>query len=114
MQLSELEHGKHPAQQRLIMEELLAHNLSLLAVRAGEQRHKASPLPAKDSLKQQLLSALPFTPTQAQDRVVAEIETDMAKDFPMMRLVQGDVGSGKHWSPRWPHYVLLPMANGSR
>ncbi|UYA62542.1 ATP-dependent DNA helicase RecG [Pectobacterium sp. F1-1] len=95
MQLSELEHGKHPAQQRLIMEELLAHNLSMLAVRAGEQRHKASSLQENDGLKQQLLAALPFTPTQAQKRVVAEIETDMAKDFPMMRLVQGDVGSGK-------------------
>ncbi|WJV55946.1 ATP-dependent DNA helicase RecG [Pectobacteriaceae bacterium CE90] len=95
MQLSELEQGKHPAQQRLIMEELLAHNLSMLAVRAGAQRHQALPLPPDNSLKLRLLAALPFTPTQAQERVVAEIENDMSRPFPMMRLVQGDVGSGK-------------------
>ncbi len=47
------------------------------------------------SLKQQLLSALPFTPTRAQQRVVAEIENDLSQTQPMMRLVQGDVGSGK-------------------
>ncbi|MFP1920191.1 ATP-dependent DNA helicase RecG [Lonsdalea quercina] len=95
MQLSELEQGKHPAQQRLIMEELLAHNLSMLAARAGAQRHLALALPPRDALKQQLLAALPFSPTRAQERVVAEIEQDLNHPFPMMRLVQGDVGSGK-------------------
>ncbi|RAT28163.1 ATP-dependent DNA helicase RecG [Lonsdalea populi] len=95
MQLSKLEQGKHPAQQRLIMEELLAHNLSMLAARAGAQRHHALALPPRDTLKQQLLAALPFSPTQAQDRVVAEIEQDLNHPYPMMRLVQGDVGSGK-------------------
>ena len=95
MQLSELEQGKHPAQQRLIMEELLAHNLSMLAARAGAQRYHALALPPRDTLKQQLLAALPFSPTQAQDRVVAEIEQDLNHPYPMMRLVQGDVGSGK-------------------
>ncbi|MFP1737341.1 ATP-dependent DNA helicase RecG [Lonsdalea quercina] len=95
MQLSELEQGKHPAQQRLIMEELLAHNLSMLAARAGAQRHHALALPPRDTLKQQLLSALPFSPTRAQERVVAEIEQDLNHPYPMMRLVQGDVGSGK-------------------
>lgn len=95
MQLSELEQGKHPAQQRLIMEELLAHNLSMLAARAGAQRYHALALPPRDSLKQQLLAALPFSPTQAQERVVAEIEQDLNHPYPMMRLVQGDVGSGK-------------------
>ncbi|MFP1793923.1 ATP-dependent DNA helicase RecG [Lonsdalea quercina] len=95
MQLSELEQGKHPAQQRLIMEELLAHNLSMLAARAGAQRHHALALPPRDTLKQQLLTALPFSPTRAQERVVAEIEQDLNHPYPMMRLVQGDVGSGK-------------------
>ncbi|WP_033568908.1 ATP-dependent DNA helicase RecG [Dickeya undicola] len=95
VQLAELEQGKHPAQQRLVMEELLAHHLSMLAVRAGAQRHHALALASKDNLKQQLLAALPFSPTGAQQRVVAEIEQDMNKPFPMMRLVQGDVGSGK-------------------
>lgn len=94
-QLSELEHGKHPAQVRLIMEELLAHHLSMLAVRAGAQRHRALSLQAQDELKTRLLAALPFALTQAQTRVVHEIEADMEKPFPMMRLVQGDVGSGK-------------------
>ncbi|PPZ39203.1 ATP-dependent DNA helicase RecG, partial [Escherichia coli] len=75
--------------------ELLAHNLSMLAVRAGAQRYQALSLPANDHLKQRLLASLPFSPTAAQARVVSEIEADMTKDFPMMRLVQGDVGSGK-------------------
>ncbi|WP_049854809.1 ATP-dependent DNA helicase RecG [Dickeya fangzhongdai] len=95
VQLAELEQGKHPAQQRLVMEELLAHHLSMLAVRAGAQRQHALALKPKDNLKQQLLAALPFSPTGAQQRVVAEIEQDMNRSFPMMRLVQGDVGSGK-------------------
>lgn len=95
MQLADLESGKHAAQHRLILEELLSHNLSMLALRAGAQRYYAQPLITNDTLKQRLLAALPFTPTGAQNRVVAEIEQDLAKDFPMMRLVQGDVGSGK-------------------
>ncbi len=95
MQLVDLESGKHPAQHRLILEELLAHNLSMLALRAGAQRYHAQPLTANDTLKETLLAALPFRPTGAQNRVVAEIEQDMGQDFPMMRLVQGDVGSGK-------------------
>lgn len=95
VQLSELELGKHPAQRRLILEELLAHNLSMLALRAGAQRYHALSLGHDDVLKQNFLAALPFRPTLAQQRVVAEIEQDMTKDVPMMRLVQGDVGSGK-------------------
>ena len=95
IQLADLEQGKHPAQRRLIMEELLAHNLSMLAVRAGAQSYRALPLLAEQQLKQRFLAALPFTPTHAQQRVVAEIEQDMAHNFPMMRLIQGDVGSGK-------------------
>ncbi|END65190.1 ATP-dependent DNA helicase RecG [Escherichia coli P0299483.1] len=95
LQLSDLETGQHPAQRRLILEELLAHNLSMLALRAGAQRFHAQPLSANDALKNKLLAALPFKQTGAQARVVAEIERDMALDVPMMRLVQGDVGSGK-------------------
>ncbi|AER30649.1 ATP-dependent DNA helicase RecG [Pantoea ananatis] len=95
VKLSELESGHHPAQRRLILEELLAHNLSMLAVRAGAQRHYALPMPARHTLSDKLLAALPFSPTSAQKRVVAEIEKDLANDFPMLRLVQGDVGSGK-------------------
>ncbi|WP_139766727.1 DEAD/DEAH box helicase, partial [Salmonella enterica] len=53
------------------------------------------PLSTNNILKDNLLASLPFKPTSAQARVVAEIEHDMALDVPMMRLVQGDVGSGK-------------------
>ncbi|SUB05417.1 ATP-dependent DNA helicase RecG [Pantoea agglomerans] len=95
LKLNELESGRHPAQRRLILEELLAHNLSMLAVRAGAQRYYALPMLPRHNLSDQLLAALPFSPTNAQKRVVAEIEKDLANDFPMMRLVQGDVGSGK-------------------
>ncbi|ELY9422823.1 ATP-dependent DNA helicase RecG [Cronobacter dublinensis] len=95
MKLEDVESGQHPAQRRLILEELLAHNLSMLALRAGAQRYHTQALTAKDSLKNQLLASLPFKPTGAQARVVAEVEHDMALDIPMMRLVQGDVGSGK-------------------
>jgi ATP-dependent DNA helicase RecG len=95
IQLADLEQGKHPAQKRLILEELLAHNLSMLAVRAGAQSYKALSLTPDDQLKKRFLAQLPFAPTGAQNRVVADIEADMQKGFPMMRLVQGDVGSGK-------------------
>ncbi len=93
--LSQFDEGKHPAQVRLIMEELLAQNLSMLAVRSKGQQDSAISLPRADKFKQQLLAQLPFSPTNAQTRVVNEIEQDLAKPHPMMRLVQGDVGSGK-------------------
>jgi ATP-dependent DNA helicase RecG len=93
--LADLEQGKHPAQRRLILEELLAHNLSMLAVRAGVRKDLALALTPGPQLKQRFLSLLPFTPTGAQRRVVDEIEQDLAQPVPMMRLVQGDVGSGK-------------------
>lgn len=94
-QLAELESGQHPALKRIVLEELLAHHLSMLAVRAGAQRYHALPLPPQETLKSQFLAQLPFSPTNAQQRVVAEIEQDLEKPVPMMRLIQGDVGSGK-------------------
>ncbi|MGL4381121.1 MAG: ATP-dependent DNA helicase RecG [Vibrio sp.] len=93
--LGQFEQGRHPAQVRLIMEELLAQNLSMLAIRSQGQQDAALPLVPVHQLKQQLLAQLPFSPTQAQQRVVAEIEADLSQAQPMMRLVQGDVGSGK-------------------
>ncbi|MGC6248611.1 ATP-dependent DNA helicase RecG [Bisgaard Taxon 45] len=90
-----LEKGTHPAQQRLIFEELLAHNLAMQKVRVGTQQFSAYPLSYRTDLKQRFLLQLPFTPTHAQARVTQEIEQDLAHPFPMMRLVQGDVGSGK-------------------
>ena len=90
-----LEQGTHPAQQRLVFEELLAQNLSLLRVREQGQQVKAIALEPTNPLEAQFLAQLPFAPTNAQSRVVSEIKTDMQHAYPMMRLVQGDVGSGK-------------------
>lgn len=95
IRLENLEQGKHPAQQRLIFEELLAHNLAMQKVRLGTQQFLAQPLFHQTDLKQKFLSQLPYSPTQAQQRVVQDIERDLAQHYPMMRLVQGDVGSGK-------------------
>ncbi|HDR1920550.1 TPA: ATP-dependent DNA helicase RecG [Pasteurella multocida] len=93
--LEALEKGTHPAQQRLIFEELLAHNLAMQKVRIGTQQFSAYSLSYQTDLKQRFLAQLPFTPTDAQVRVTQEIEQDLTHPFPMMRLVQGDVGSGK-------------------
>lgn len=93
--LQQFELGKHPAQRRLIIEELLAQNLSMLDVRSKGQQDQSLPLNCIGQLKQRLLATLPFTPTNAQARVVGEIEKDLQQPPPMMRLVQGDVGSGK-------------------
>ncbi|MGT3003949.1 ATP-dependent DNA helicase RecG [Pasteurella multocida] len=93
--LEALEKGTHPAQQRLIFEELLAHNLAMQKVRISTQQFSAYPLSYQTDLKQRFLAQLPFTPTDAQVRVTQEIEQDLTHPFPMMRLVQGDVGSGK-------------------
>ena len=90
-----MEEGKHPAQLRLIKEELLAHNLSMLKLRAANDDHPAVVLAIDIPLEKNFLASLPFSPTGAQARVTAEIRTDLLKPLPMMRLVQGDVGSGK-------------------
>lgn len=90
-----LEQGIHPAQQRLVFEELLAQNLSLLKIREQGQQVKAVVLSSNNELESKFLSNLPFAPTNAQNRVVTEIKGDLQHAYPMMRLVQGDVGSGK-------------------
>jgi ATP-dependent DNA helicase RecG len=90
-----LSEGKHPAQQRLILEELMAHHLSILQMRANNEVQPGFALPSDDTLQQQFLATLPFSPTNAQSRVVREIMYDLQQPYPMMRLVQGDVGSGK-------------------
>ena len=90
-----LEKGEHPAQKRLIFEELLAHNLAMQQLRLGVKQQYSEPLSYKTDLKQRFLESLPFQPTNAQKRVTEDIERDLAQPSPMMRLVQGDVGSGK-------------------
>jgi ATP-dependent DNA helicase RecG len=86
---------RHPAQRRLAFEELLAHQLSLKLLRQRIQSDPGWPLTSAGSLKSSLLKALPFRMTAAQSRVLLEIESDLAKPKPMLRLVQGDVGCGK-------------------
>ncbi len=90
-----LESGQHPAQQRLIFEELVAQQLSMLQLRSQSQAQQARSYHRDLAYTPKLLAALPFSPTRAQQRVLAEIDTDLAKTEPMLRLVQGDVGSGK-------------------
>jgi ATP-dependent DNA helicase RecG len=87
--------GTHPAQRRLAIEELLAHHLSLRRQRLALQRHRAPALKGKGTLLKALVKVLPFKLTGAQQRVFAQIREDIAKPSPMLRLVQGDVGSGK-------------------
>jgi len=87
--------GTHPAQRRLAMEELLAHHLSLRRQRIALQRHHAPALKGGDKRVRQLRQSLPFRLTGAQQRVFAQIREDLARPHPMLRLVQGDVGSGK-------------------
>ena len=87
--------GIHPFQQRLVFEELLAHHFSLLRLRQDMQSHKAIPLSRGEALHDALLDSLPFSLTGAQQNVVDEITVDIQKSMPMLRLVQGDVGSGK-------------------
>ena len=90
-----LQAGRHPAQRRLALEEMLAHHLSLRRQRISLQAHAATPLPAKGKAVAQLLAALPFQLTEAQSRVFDEVQRDLARPMPMLRLVQGDVGAGK-------------------
>jgi len=87
--------GWHPAQRRLAFEELLAHQLSLRALRQRQQRIAAPALNGGWEYRQRLLERLPFQLTSAQQRVVDEISRDLGHSHPMLRLVQGDVGSGK-------------------
>ncbi|WP_211827450.1 ATP-dependent DNA helicase RecG [Kistimonas asteriae] len=87
--------GQHPAQQRLAFEELLAHHLSLQKIRLRIRRQEGHPMPARQRLTTQFLEQLPFKPTGAQQRVAKEIGQDLSQSAPMLRLVQGDVGSGK-------------------
>ena len=94
-QLEQLKERTHPACQRLIVEELTAHQLSMLYRRKQLHQHKAPKCDKKSPLADKLLANLPFSLTAAQNRVVNEITSDMATSIPMLRLVQGDVGAGK-------------------
>ncbi|MGS0706501.1 ATP-dependent DNA helicase RecG [Acinetobacter sp. ANC 3781] len=91
----QLAQGSHPAQQRLIFEELVAHQISLLSRRAYIQQIEAPSFSPSKNFAKQLLGSLPFSLTGAQKRVSKEIVQDLKQNKPMLRLVQGDVGAGK-------------------
>jgi ATP-dependent DNA helicase RecG len=86
---------RHPAQQRLALEELLAHNLSMQQLHRQQRRFRAPVMDQPSELETSFIDRLPFVLTGAQKRVIGEIQNDLARDHPMQRLVQGDVGSGK-------------------
>jgi len=92
--LSKIKQFTHPAQQRLIVEELISQQAGLQLLRQTEQKRFAPALPPSQN-SNALLASLPFMLTNAQQRVLQEIQHDLAQPHPMQRLVQGDVGSGK-------------------
>ncbi len=94
--LDALNRFRSPAQQRLIFEELFLYQLSLALDRRATRKENAIAFRVReDSVREALKKILPFKPTAAQKRVVAEIASDLEKSAPMNRLLQGDVGSGK-------------------
>lgn len=93
--IDQLIQGRHPAQQRLAFEELLTQHMSLKRLRAAVRERRAPVLGGEGDLRRRWLAALPFQLTQAQQRVIQEITADVGQAQPMLRLVQGDVGSGK-------------------
>lgn len=93
--VTQLLNHSHPAQQRLKIEEILAHFLAMHQARTAVEQLISPVLSVTPEQQQLLLSRLPFELTGAQARVVAEIHHDLSRNHPMQRLVQGDVGSGK-------------------
>lgn len=93
--VAQLVSGQHPCQQRLILEELAAQYIGQQQARQQFQTQQTLKLSAKRDLQQTLQQQLPYALTGAQQRVVAEIAHDLELNVPMLRLVQGDVGSGK-------------------
>jgi ATP-dependent DNA helicase RecG len=94
-ELEVLEAGEHPAQKRLAFEELLTHHLVLRLIRQQVQTDPAWPLDDPKRLAEAFVAALPFRLTDAQQRAFEEVDADLGRERPMVRLVQGDVGCGK-------------------
>ncbi len=93
--LSDIEACQHPAQRRLVFEELLAHQLSLAQLRKRIQSRKAQRLLLEREAYSAFVAKLGFELTRSQQKVIAEILRDLSQTTPMLRLLQGDVGSGK-------------------
>jgi ATP-dependent DNA helicase RecG len=92
---ADLSGRRHPAFKRLAFEELVAHQLSLRRLRRSQRRVAAPVLDGNETLRARLLEQLSFELTAAQRRVLEEISSDLRRPHPMLRLLQGDVGSGK-------------------
>ena len=93
--LSKIEAFTHISQQRLIIEELAAHQLSLLKIKEARKSKESKTFSIKNALSNKLLSSLEFDLTSAQSRCISQINEDLSSSEPMHRLLQGDVGSGK-------------------
>ena len=85
----------HPARKRIALEELLAFSISAQTLKKEQQEARSQAYPNCPELSQKLIAQLPFDLTKAQERVLAEIKNDLNQSHPMLRLLQGDVGSGK-------------------
>lgn len=92
--LHKLQSFSTPFHERLIFEELLAHRIMMQNTKSIFKTRQSIPL-AKKSCLEDFKKALPFELTDAQTRVIGEISEDLTKPVPMLRLLQGDVGSGK-------------------
>ncbi|WP_416652513.1 ATP-dependent DNA helicase RecG [Candidatus Pseudothioglobus sp. Uisw_086] len=93
--LSKIEAFTHISQQRLIIEELAAHQLSLLKIKEARKSKESKKISIKNALSNKLQSSLEFDLTSAQSRCISQINEDLSTSEPMHRLLQGDVGSGK-------------------
>ena len=93
--LESIEAVQHPAQQRLIFEELLAHCLSMMQFRHKTEKYQARAHNIKNNILNKFVNLFEFDLTAAQKKVINEIISDLKNNVPMMRLLQGDVGSGK-------------------
>lgn len=95
MSIGTLEQNEHPAKRRLAFEELLAHHLALRQKKKLAKKKAATPLQVNAQALETFIHQFPFQLTAAQHRAIEQIKTDLSSGLPMMRLVQGDVGSGK-------------------
>ena len=93
LQLAHRTHDRDAARERLAYDEVFANQLALTLVRGAARRRKGVPLKGDGRLRDRL--QLPYAPTGAQARTIGEIEGDLQQEMPMLRLLQGDVGSGK-------------------
>ncbi len=93
--LTDIQSGEHPLIQRLAFEELMAQHLALKKLKQKHQAHHSYAISNQQEIFLEFKKKLPFALTSAQQKVIREIRIDLNKNFPMMRLVQGDVGCGK-------------------